>query len=57
MGKQDYAVGWLTLAFINANIAQVKGRSGLGFLIASLFLGPIITIYLSFINPIKKQSD
>lgn len=55
MEKQQYAVGWLTLAFINANLAQVKGRSGLLYLIGSLFLGPIMTAILSFLNPIEHS--
>jgi hypothetical protein len=38
-----YAVGWGTLALINAGLAQAKNRSGLGWFVASLFLGPIAT--------------
>ncbi len=52
MENQQYAVGWLTLAFINANLAQVKGRSGLLFFIGSFFLGPIMTAILSFLSPV-----
>jgi hypothetical protein len=38
-----YAVGWGTLAMINAGLAQAKNRSGLGWFIVSLILGPIAT--------------
>jgi hypothetical protein len=39
-----YAVGWFTLALINAGLAQSKGRSGGAWFLASLFLGPIATL-------------
>jgi hypothetical protein len=43
---KDYAVGWGTLALINAALAQSKGRSrGVWFLV-SLFLGPIATLVI-----------
>jgi hypothetical protein len=42
----EYAVGWGTLAFINAGIAQGKNRSGLNWFLLSLFLGPIATFLL-----------
>jgi hypothetical protein len=35
-----YAVGWGTLALINAGIAQGKNRSGLVWFLLSLLLGP-----------------
>lgn len=34
---------WLTLCFINAGLAETKGRSRLRWFIASLFIGPIAT--------------
>jgi hypothetical protein len=39
-----YAVGWGTLALLNAGLAQSKGRSGLTWFLASLLLGPIATL-------------
>jgi hypothetical protein len=39
-----YAVGWGTLALINAGLAQSKGRSRLAWFLASLVLGPIATL-------------
>lgn len=42
----DYAVGWGTLALINAGIAQSKTRSGLNWFLISLLIGPIATFIL-----------
>ena len=41
-----YAVGWGTLALINAGIAQGKNRSGLIWFLLSLLLGPVATLLL-----------
>lgn len=41
-----YFVGWGTLALINAGLAQSKNRSGLGWFVASLLLGPIATFLI-----------
>jgi hypothetical protein len=41
-----YAVGWFTLALINAGLAPGKGRSGLGWGLLSLLLGPIATFLI-----------
>ena len=41
-----YGVGWGTLALINAGLAQGKNRSGLGWFLLSLLLGPIATFIL-----------
>ncbi len=45
-GDPGYYVGWGTLALINAGLAQAKGRSGLGWFLGSLFLGPIATFLI-----------
>ena len=41
-----YAIGWGSLALINAGIAQSKKRSGLNWFLLSLLLGPIATFLL-----------
>ena len=41
-----YAVGWGTLALLNAGLAHVKGRSRLSWFLLSLLLGPIATLIL-----------
>lgn len=48
--NESYAVGWGSLALINANIAQVKGRSGLGWFLGSLIGGPIATFLLAVLD-------
>lgn len=39
-------IGWGTLALVNAGLAQAKGRSGLFWFLASLLVGPIVTLIL-----------
>ncbi|WP_380168747.1 hypothetical protein [Jannaschia sp. R86511] len=43
---QGYAIGWGTLALLNAGLAQTKGHSGLGWFLGSLLLGPVATFLL-----------
>jgi hypothetical protein len=43
---RSYAVGWGTLALINAGLAQSKGRSRMGWFLASLLLGPVATFLI-----------
>jgi hypothetical protein len=43
---QEFAVGWGTLALINAGLAQGKNRSRLAWFLLSLLLGPIATLIL-----------
>jgi len=45
-----YAVGWGTLALLNAGVAQGKNRSGLGWFLLSLILGPIATFILVLLD-------
>ena len=49
----EYAVGWFTLSLINAGLAQAKGRSGLGWWLVSLLLGPIATLLIVVLEPAK----
>jgi hypothetical protein len=50
----EYAVGWFTLSLINAGLAQGKGRSGLLWWLLSLFLGPIATLLIVILEPVRK---
>ena len=43
---RTYAVGWGTLALINAGLAQSKGRSRLAWFLASLLFGPVATLVI-----------
>jgi len=42
----EYAVGWFTLALINAGLAQSKNRSGGLWFLVSVLLGPIATLLI-----------
>jgi hypothetical protein len=53
--KGGFAVGWFTLALINAGLAQAKGRSGLGWWFESLFFGPICTLLIVVLDPKDPQ--
>jgi hypothetical protein len=48
-----YAVGWFTLSLINPGLAQSKNRSGLGWWFASLFFGPVCTLLIVLLDPIR----
>ena len=52
--QPPYAIGWGTLALINAGLAQSKHRSGLNWFLASLFLGPLATFFLVLSEPLRK---
>ena len=51
----QYAVGWFTLALINAGLAQGKGRSGLSWWVASLLLGPVATLLIVMLDPVMAN--
>ncbi|HOW64183.1 MAG TPA: hypothetical protein P5186_23950 [Candidatus Paceibacterota bacterium] len=53
--QTQYAVGWFTLALINAGLAQGKGRSGLAWWAVSLLLGPIATLFVVLLDPVKPK--
>jgi hypothetical protein len=59
MAQTQYAVGWGTLALLNAGIAQAQRRSGWNWFVASLFLGPIATllIVLWYRRPATPAAD
>jgi hypothetical protein len=42
----EETVGWITLSFINVAIAQSKNRTGLGWWLTSLLIGPFATFLL-----------
>ena len=47
---RTYAVGWGTLALINAGLAQSKGRSRMAWFLASLLLGPVATFIIVVVD-------
>jgi hypothetical protein len=50
-----YAVGWGSLALINAGLAQGKNRSGLNWFLISLLLGPIATFLIVLFDRLPDQ--
>jgi hypothetical protein len=50
---EDFVAGWGTLSLINAGLAQSKGRSGLGWWLASLLLGPIATFLIVVMDRVE----
>lgn len=48
--EPGYYVGWGTLALINAGLAQAKGRSGLGWFLGSLLIGPVATLLIVILD-------
>lgn len=54
--QSAYGVGWLTLAMLNAGIAQGKNRSGLWWFLLSLPFGPITTFFLVALFD-KRQAE
>ena len=52
----EFYVGWGTLALINGNLAQIKGRNGLLWFVASLLGGPLVTVLLSFVRPASPRA-
>ena len=54
--NDSYYVGWFTLSFVNAGLAQGKGRSGMNWFLLSLLLGPVATFALvAFFEPLPKR--
>ena len=51
---RSYAVGWFTLAIINAGLAESKGRSRAAWFLASLLLGPVATFIIVITDNPKK---
>jgi len=47
----DYAVGWFTLALINAGLAQSKKRGRAAWFFVSLLIGPIATFLIVVMDP------
>ncbi len=54
--QAQFFVGWGTLSLINAGLAQAKGRSGLLWWLASIFLGPLATFLIVVVSPVQKPT-
>jgi hypothetical protein len=54
---RGYAVGWGTLALLNAGLAQSKGHSRLVWFLLSVVLGPLATFVLVVFMDQKPRGD
>jgi len=52
-GHGSWYAGWGTLALVNAGLAQGKGRGGLNWFLLSLLLGPLATLLIVLIEPLR----
>jgi len=51
----QWFAGWGTLALVNAGLAQGKHRSGLGWFLGSILLGPLATLLIVVLDdPIQR---
>ncbi|KGX86594.1 hypothetical protein [Pontibacillus litoralis] len=50
-------VEWWTLALLNAALAQLKQRSGLNWFLLSVFIGPLATLLLVFLDRDKGEIE
>ncbi len=55
--QSPYAIGWGTLALINAGLAQSKNRSGLNWFLLSVLLGPLATFFVVISDPIAPAGE
>lgn len=50
-----WLVAWLTLALVNAGLAQGKNRSGVLWLVLSLVLGPVGTLIVVLLPKVRQK--
>jgi hypothetical protein len=56
MNGSGYVVGWGTLSLLNAGLAQGKGRTGLGWWLISLVLGPVATLLIVLLPDTRRRT-
>jgi hypothetical protein len=50
-------IGWLTIAFVNACLAELKGKNKMHYFLASIPLGPLVTPYIVLLkNEVQQVS-
>lgn len=50
-------LGWGTLCFLNAGLAENKGRNKWNWLLLSIFTGPLATAYIVITDSLKLSED
>jgi hypothetical protein len=53
--RNEWFMGWGTLALVNAGLAQSKHRSGLIWFLASLLLGPLATFLVVVLDDPRER--
>jgi len=53
----DFAIGWGTLALINAGLAQSKHRRAWVWFFLSLLFGPIATLLIVLLDPLTVPKN
>ena len=53
---REFFVGWVTLAFINAGLAQGKNRSGFVWFLLSIPLGPVATLLVVVLDRVPQKA-
>jgi hypothetical protein len=55
--QASFVAGWGTLSLVNAGLAQAKGRSGLLWWLASVFLGPVATFLIVVLPGVERKPE
>ena len=55
--RNEWYMGWGTLALVNAGLAQSKNRSGLLWFFGSLLLGPLATFLIVVLDDPRRRDD
>ena len=56
-GNGGYAVGWITLSFINAALAETKNRDPALWWLSSLVIGPLATFLIAVLHPLEPRNE
>jgi uncharacterized membrane protein YdcZ (DUF606 family) len=54
--RQEWFVGWGTLALINAGLAQSTSRSGLACFLISLLIGTVATLLIVILDRVNPPT-
>jgi hypothetical protein len=55
--EQEHAIGWGTLALLNAGLARCMNRDGFGWFSLSIFTGPIATLAPVILGPMAPKTE
>lgn len=55
--EQEYAIGWGTLALLNAGLAHSMNRDAALWFSLSIFVGPVATLGLAALGPLAPKTE